>query len=73
MPGFTALVLSCDSRQRPRWWLMAMMPGLMPSVTQTLSTNQPISVSTRISSPVATPRRRASSGCIQTGLLWLIS
>ena len=50
-----------------------MMPGLIPSVIQTASTIAPISVSMRTNSPVRTPMRAASSGCIHTGFLWLIS
>ena len=52
---------------------MAMIPGLMPSVTQAESTIVPISVWILRRSPVTMPSLRASSGWIHTGFLWASS
>src|SRR5262249_3992045 len=59
--------VSSARRQRPRWWEQATIPGRIDSVTQTLSTNEPISVKTFTRSLVRTPSRSASRGCSHRG------
>ena len=49
------------------------MPGRIDSVTQTLSTNHPISVWTFRRSLVATSSRAASFGWSHSGFEWEIS